>query len=69
VSDIYERGVYLSGGGALLRGLNQAISLATKIPVKIVDDPLTCVVRGAGILISDSELLAKVTLGNVSLDK
>jgi rod shape-determining protein MreB len=69
VADIYERGIYLSGGGALLRGLDQAISLAAKIPVKIVDDPLTCVVRGAGILISDPELLAKVTLGNVTLDK
>ncbi len=69
VSDIYESGIYLSGGGALLRGLDQAISLAAKIPVKIVDDPLTCVVRGAGILISDPELLSKVTLNNVSLDK
>lgn len=69
VADIYERGIYLSGGGALLRGLDQAISQAAKIPVKIVDDPLTCVVRGAGILISDPELLAKVTLGNIALDK
>jgi len=62
VSDIYERGLYLSGGGALLRGLDKAISLATKIPVKIVDDPLTCVARGTGILLSDKELLEKVVL-------
>jgi rod shape-determining protein MreB len=62
VSDIYERGLYLSGGGALLRGLDKAISLATKIPVKISDDPLTCVVRGAGILLTDKELLEKVIL-------
>ncbi|MCX6794381.1 MAG: rod shape-determining protein [Candidatus Falkowbacteria bacterium] len=62
VSDIYERGLYLSGGGALLRGLDKAISLATKIPVKISDDPLTCVVRGTGILLTDKELLAKVLL-------
>jgi len=61
VSDIYEKGIYLSGGGALLRGLDQAISQAARIPVKIVDDPLTCVARGTGILISDKELLAKVT--------
>jgi rod shape-determining protein MreB len=60
VSDIYERGLYLSGGGALLRGLDKAISAATKIPVKIVEDPLTCVVRGTGILINDKELLVKV---------
>lgn len=62
VSDIYERGLYLSGGGALLRGLDQAIAAATKIPVKIVDDPLTCVVRGTGILLNNKELLEKVLL-------
>jgi rod shape-determining protein MreB len=62
VSDIYERGLYLSGGGALLRGLDKAISAAAKIPVKIVDDPLTCVARGTGILLSDKELLEKVIL-------
>lgn len=62
VSDIYERGLYLSGGGALLRGLDKAIAAATKIPVKIVDDPLTCVVRGTGILLGNKELLEKVVL-------
>lgn len=62
VSDIYERGLYLSGGGALLRGLDKAISAATKIPVKISDDPLTCVVRGTGILLTNKELLEKVIL-------
>jgi len=62
VSDIYERGLYLSGGGALLRGLDKAIAAATKIPVKIVDDPLTCVVRGTGILLTNKELLEKVIL-------
>ncbi len=62
VSDIYERGLYLSGGGALLRGLDKAISAAAKIPVRIVDDPLTCVARGTGILLSDEELLEKVVL-------
>ncbi len=62
VSDIYERGIYMSGGGALLRGLDKAISAATKIPVKISEDPLTCVVRGTGILLTDKELLEKVVL-------
>lgn len=66
VSDIYERGLYLSGGGALLRGLDKAISAATKIPVKIVDDPLTCVVRGTGILLNNKELLEKVILPTVT---
>lgn len=62
VSDIYERGLFLSGGGALLRGLDKAISAATKIPVKIVDDPLTCVARGTGLLLGNKELLEKVVL-------
>jgi len=62
VADIYEHGIYLTGGGALLRGIDKEIAQATKIPVRIADDPLTCVVRGTGILLSDSELLNKVIL-------
>lgn len=68
VSDIYERGIYLSGGGALLPGLDQAISAEAKIPVKIVEDPLSCVVRGTGILISDDELLKKVSMVTLNHD-
>jgi rod shape-determining protein MreB len=60
VSDIYENGILLAGGGALLRGLDKEIAQATRIPVRIVDDPLTCVVRGAGALLADPELLEKV---------
>ena len=60
VSDIYEHGIVLTGGGALLRGLDKEIAQATKIPVRVAEDPLTCVVRGTGILLSDPELLAKV---------
>ncbi len=60
VSDIYEQGIVLTGGGALLRGLDKEIAQATKIPVRVAEDPLTCVVRGAGILLSDPELLEKV---------
>ncbi|MDD3778039.1 MAG: rod shape-determining protein [Patescibacteria group bacterium] len=62
VSDIYERGLFLSGGGAMLRGLDEAIAAAAKIPVKIVDDPLSCVARGTGLLLSDKDLLEKVVL-------
>ncbi len=68
VSDIYQRGIYLSGGGALLKGLDKAIANEAKIPVKIVDDPLTCVARGTGILISDADLLKKVTMAPISGD-
>ncbi len=60
VSDIYEHGIVLTGGGALLRGIDKEIASVTKIPVRIADDPLTCMVRGAGILLSDPKLLAKV---------
>ena len=66
VSDIYERGIILSGGGALLCGLDKAISLASKIPVKIAEDPLSCVVRGTGYLLSNKELLEKVVLPGTS---
>jgi len=59
-SDIYEKGIILTGGGALLRGLDKEIARLTKIPVRVSDDPLTCVVRGTGILLSDKELLNKV---------
>ena len=60
VADIYEHGIVLTGGGALLRGLDKEISQAIKIPVRMADDPLTCVARGTSILLSDQELLNKV---------
>ncbi|MFW5888695.1 MAG: rod shape-determining protein [Patescibacteria group bacterium] len=62
IADIYEHGIYLSGGGALLRGLDKEIAQATKIPVRITDDPLTCVVRGIGVLLNDQDLLKKITV-------
>ncbi|MBI4811854.1 rod shape-determining protein [Candidatus Falkowbacteria bacterium] len=60
VADIYEHGIVLSGGGALLRGIDKEIAQAIKIPVRLTDDPLTCVARGTGILLADPELLSKV---------
>lgn len=66
VSDIYEHGITLAGGGALLRGLDKEIAQATKIPVKIADDPLTCVARGTGMLLEDMELLEKVLSPNTN---
>lgn len=60
VADIYENGIYLAGGGALLRSLDKEIARIAKIPVRVADDPLTCVVRGAGILLTDLDLLEKV---------
>ncbi|WP_309713691.1 rod shape-determining protein [Armatimonas sp.] len=47
-SDIIERGIMLTGGGALLRGLDRLLALATGIPVHVADDPLSCVAIGTG---------------------
>ncbi|MBI3572614.1 MAG: rod shape-determining protein [Candidatus Kerfeldbacteria bacterium] len=60
VADIYERGIMLSGGGALLRGIDQAIHSETQIPIHISDDPLTAVVRGTGIVLEDLDVLRHV---------
>jgi rod shape-determining protein MreB len=55
VSDIMQNGIHLTGGGALLRGLAEVLSDYLKVPVHIADDPLTCVVRGTGLIIEDFE--------------
>jgi rod shape-determining protein MreB len=52
-SDIYRTGLYLTGGGALLRGLDKRLSAKTKLPVHVADDPLRAVVRGTGIALKN----------------
>lgn len=54
-SDIYRRGLHLTGGGALLRGLDRRLAQKTKLPVHIADDPLTAVVRGTGIALANTD--------------
>jgi len=54
-SDIYKTGLYLTGGGALLRGLDKRIGLRTKLPVHVAEDPLRAVVRGTGIALNNTE--------------
>jgi rod shape-determining protein MreB and related proteins len=62
VADIYKRGIVLTGGGSLLRGIDRAISQGTGLPVRLTDDPLMAVVRGAGVLLEDKNLLHDVEL-------
>lgn len=62
VADIHERGILISGGGALLRGIDQLILRATEIPVRIADDPLTGVVRGLGLLLDEPDLLKEIAI-------
>ncbi len=59
-SDILERGIILTGGGALLRGLDKRLRQETNLPVNIADDPLTCVVRGTGKVLEDFTGFSKV---------
>lgn len=59
-SDIMERGITLAGGGSLITGIDKIISEATKMPVWIAEDPLTCVVRGCGVCLEDATLLKKI---------
>ena len=47
-ADIYDNGIYLTGGGAMLRGLDKRLSMKTKLPIHIAEDPLRAVVRGTG---------------------
>lgn len=60
VADIYERGMVLTGGGALLKGMDEVLAAATDVHVRVAEDPLTCVVRGTGILLDDVDLLREV---------
>ncbi len=60
LTDIVERGIYLAGGGALIRGLDKRIAEETKLPVYVADDPLTTVVRGCGEVLNNLNLLSKV---------
>jgi len=58
LADVMTNGIYLAGGGSLLRGLDVLISRETKMPCRIIDDPMTSVVRGSGIALENINTLA-----------
>ena len=61
-ADMVDTGITLTGGGALLRGLGRLLRAETALPITVSDDPLTCVVRGAGKLLDSLDLLRRVAL-------
>jgi len=61
-SDILDRGIILTGGGALLRGLDKRLREETNLPVIAAEDPLTCVVRGTGKVLENMQMYTKVLM-------
>lgn len=68
LADIMAKGIYLSGGGALLRNLDILIAKETKIPTAMVEDPLTAVVRGAGMVLENLDELQEVLVETDELE-
>jgi rod shape-determining protein MreB len=54
-SDIVDRGIVMAGGGSLIRGLDLLLTQETSLPIRVDEDPLTCVVRGTGRILDDPE--------------
>jgi len=66
-SDIYQNGIYLTGGGALLRGLDKRLARKTKLDVHVADDPLKAVVRGTGLALANTEKFTTFLMDRQSL--
>lgn len=64
LSDIMQRGIHLSGGGALIPGLSQLLEEVLHVPINVVPDPLRAVVRGTGIIIEDLETYEEILIDN-----
>lgn len=67
-ADIYEKGIYLAGDGALLMGLDQRISKAMHLPVHIADDPLNAVARGTEMALKDFDQFPFIVKKNYPID-
>lgn len=61
-SDILDRGIILTGGGALLKGLDKRLRQETNLPVNVAEDALTCVVRGTGKVLENMQMYSKVLM-------
>ena len=61
-ADIVDKGIVLAGGGALLKGMDVFLREETSLPIIIAEDPLTCVVLGAGTVLDDEDILKKVMM-------
>ena len=59
-----QNGVYMVGGGSLLRGIDRLIAREIKMPVVMVDDPLTAVARGTGLILEDLDSLRDVLINS-----
>ncbi|HLC95222.1 MAG TPA: rod shape-determining protein [Patescibacteria group bacterium] len=64
LADIMQKGIILAGGGSLIRGLDKLVANETEIPVRMMEDPITAVVRGTGIVLEDLENLKDVLVEN-----
>ncbi len=64
ISDLMTRGIILAGGGSLLRGFPEMVEKTTGIPTRLVEDPLTAVVRGCGIILEDIESLKEILVSS-----
>lgn len=64
-ADLVDRGIILSGGGALVKGLPELISQETELPVNLADDPLTCVVRGTGAYLEELDNIKRSKKRNI----
>jgi rod shape-determining protein MreB len=61
-ADIFDRGIILTGGGSLLKNLDKRLHEETGLPVQLAEDPLSSVVLGAGKMLSDFDLLRRISL-------
>jgi len=61
-SDLLDRGIFLTGGGALIKGLDERIKMETGVSVHVAEDPLTAVARGTGKVLEDLDYFKKVLL-------